>query len=271
MAHSKRLLWPTPQALGLEISEGNEEVADHCASLVSTHAPSATHAVQTLFDRDERFSESLLHLGQQRLQKLEGEGDTGLDNHGPRPLFDSASAIHEYLSGKTHFMLDWLRQRTQFSKEDRARYIAKVASCRRKREEYTANTGRLKTALKEVEAKTIAIKAAAARCQKENVALRAELLSTANRQRDQAEEERLHQEMREIEASIAEGHTLNWEAVSALSSKEHDLVMERHKIALLQVELGELKLFMDDLKSSSNFASQTAEQLGVSRTAEEVK
>jgi len=82
---------------------------------------------------------------------------------------------------------------------------------------------------------------------KANLAVRSQLDDPMQREHDEAEAKELQDELSQMQEEIAQGHRDKLEWSKKLYPKEHQLHMERHKISLLQVELGELKVLLEDV------------------------
>ena len=189
-------------------------------------------------------SEAQLRLGKHKLAK---EGTVWSNN-----VYDSATAIKEFLMKKTGALEKWLISRTQFTQSDRQKYLNRVEEVKKKREEYEANRVALEEGLKKVEQ---TIKKEAKKVDTEtklNEELRDKLDDPTARTEDKALEKKLMADTTAVQASIGvkKREYLQWQM--KLYPKEHELHMERHKISMLQVELGELKVLLEDIEHASD-------------------
>merc|ERR1719473_2026348 len=130
---------------------------------------------------------------------------------------------------KTGALEKWLISRTQFTQSDRQKYLNRVEEEKIKKE------------VKKVDTET-----------KLNEELRDKLDDPTARTEDKALEKKLQDDLMTIQKNIGDkkGEYLQWQM--KLYPKEHELHMERHKISMLQVELGELKVLLEDIEHASD-------------------
>jgi len=162
-------------------------------------------------------------------------------------FYNSADAIVDFMQSKTSALEEWLIARTQFTQSDREKYLKRVEEVKKKREEYEQNKKHLnkqfstiEKTISELEKKQVVLKTA-------NTELRGKLDDPMQREHDEAEAKELQDELQNMQEEIAQGHRDKLEWSKKLYPKEHQLHMERHKISLLQVELGELKVLLEDV------------------------
>merc|ERR1712166_302366 len=80
-----------------------------------------------------------------------------------------------------------------------------------------------------------------------NVGLRKKLNDPSGRVHDEDLAKKLMADLESIQTEIGKGHMLKLAWSTKLYPLEHKLHMERHAISLLQVELGELKVLLEDV------------------------
>ena len=61
-----------------------------------------------------------------------------LATHSP-VVYDSATAITQFLQNKTSALEKWLISRTKFTQQDREKYLKRVEQVKKQREEYEIN------------------------------------------------------------------------------------------------------------------------------------
>ena len=74
-----------------------------------------------------------------------------------------------------------------------------------------------------------------------------QLHKPGQREHDEKLAKELQESLDRIQEDIAQGHTDKFEWSRKLYPKEHELNLHRHSIRLLQVELGELKILMNNV------------------------
>lgn len=162
-------------------------------------------------------------------------------------VYNSADAIVDFMSGKTSALEEWLIARTQFTQSDREKYLKRVEEVKKKREEYEMNKKHLVKQLSGIEKSISDYEKKRDVLTKANLAVRSQLDDPMQREHDEAEAKELQDELSQMQEEIAQGHRDKLEWSKKLYPKEHQLHMERHKISLLQVELGELKVLLEDV------------------------
>jgi Ca2+-binding EF-hand superfamily protein len=171
--------------------------------------------------------------------------------------YDSAGATRRFLQAKTSALERWLIARTQFTQQDRARYLARVEEVKAKRQEYDENRRILREQLAETQAKIGEARGTADRGEQANRRARAQLADPTERRHDEATMRALQDELDEVQKKIEVGHREKLDLSKTLFPKEHALSLERHKISLLQVELGELKVLLDDVHHHKDVEERT--------------
>merc|ERR1711907_221423 len=90
-----------------------------------------------------------------------------------------------------------------------------------------------------------------------NAILRDKLDDPTQRKHDEAMEKQLQDELEKCQEDIAQGHRDKLEWSKKLYPMEHKLHMERAKVSLLQVELGELKVLLEDVHHHDDVEART--------------
>jgi hypothetical protein len=174
-------------------------------------------------------------------------GDAEDDVCDPR-VYDSSTEIARFLQTKTSALEEWLISRTQFTQQDRERYLTRVEEVKTKRAEFVDNEGELGQQLEALSSRIETREADFRRIREENVKIRKNLNVEHERVHDEAQERALVDELAAIHREIAEGHNRKLDWAKRLYPREHELHLSRHQIGLLQVELGELKILLENVK-----------------------
>lgn len=162
--------------------------------------------------------------------------------------YDSAAAIVDFLTTKTSAMEKWLIKRTQFTKKDRESYLSRVEDVKKKREEYEVNMQHLAGQTMLVQKKVREVDRKYDQAKLVNIQLRDKLDDPSKRVHDEAKAKKLEEDIATIQTEIETGHKERLEWSKRLYPKNHELHLQRHKIRLLQVELGELMILVEDVK-----------------------
>lgn len=205
------------------------------------------HDIRVMWVEDFAFAGTLSNGGSRYMRELQGAAQGKLKQ---KPIFNSGAAVREYLDDKMDLLAQWLIERTKFTEADRKKYTDKIQEVRRKREEYEANQIILTKELEEVSKKSKEMTGMIGKVEQENVEMRAALSNPTDRAHDKAEEKELNDALGDCMVAISEGQKEKFSVSGVLFKKEHELVLERHKISNLQVELGELKIILEDLDAS---------------------
>jgi len=202
---------------------------------------------------DAQQSVDMMRISKERLKKYKIAEPNSVFSP---VVYNSADAIVDFMQGKTSALEEWLIARTQFTQSDREKYLKRVEEVKKKREEYEQNKKHLtkqfstiEKAITELEKKQVTLKSA-------NKSLRAKLDDPMQREHDEKEAKDLQDELQNMQEEIAQGHRDKLEWSKKLYPKEHQLHMERHKISLLQVELGELKVLLEDVHHHEDVESR---------------
>jgi hypothetical protein len=186
-------------------------------------------------------------------------------------LYDSADASFQFLQGKTSALEQWLISRTQFTQHDRERYMKRVELARQKRDEYDENRVLLNGVLVSTGRKMGELEAAVRDEEERNAKIREGLASsgTAIAGSSREAEQQLEREISAVQEEISAGQMEKFAAARALYPKEHELQVQRHAISLLQVELGELKILLEDVNNhtDADAARRTQQQLDAAALA----
>merc|ERR1719240_264757 len=214
----------------------------------------------------------MMDVSKERLKKYKMEGDAALKAQGDpnlakarsqksssvfsQAVFNSAEAILEFMQNKTSALEEWLIARTQFTQEDKMKYMKRVEQVKAKRQEYEANKKELTKQFANIEKKISELEKRHATLKSENQDYRKKLSDPLAREHDEAEAKLLQEELQQMQEDIAQGHRDKLEWSKKLYPKEHQLHMERHKISLLQVESGELKVLLEDVHHHADVESR---------------
>jgi len=225
-----------------EIMQSLGELRDFCERSRSNVALDAQHTME------------LTRLAKDRLRKYkQGEEGTVFNP----VVYDSAGAIIEFMKNKTSALEEWLIKRTQFTQSDREKYLKRVEDVKKKREEYEANKLALEKQLVDVEKKIGSLEKKFSDATAKNATLRTKLDDPTQRKHDEVVEKQLQADLEQIQEDIAQGHRDKLEWSKKLYPMEHKLHLERAKVSLLQVELGELKVLLEDVKHHEDVESRT--------------
>jgi len=215
-----------------EIMQSLGELRDFCERSRSNVALDAQHTME------------LTRLAKDRLRKYK----TGEEGTVYSPVvYNSSQAVIEFMKNKTSALEEWLIKRTQFTQSDREKYLKRVEDVKKKREEYDANKIALEKQLVDTEKKITSIDKKYADAITKNAAIREKLDDPTQRKHDEATEKALQDELEQIQEDIAQGHRDKLEWSKKLYPMEHAMNLERAKVSLLQVELGELKVLLEDV------------------------
>merc|ERR1719163_1734973 len=219
-----------------------KEVAEVMQSLNAVLEFSNTTVESTA--QDYANAQEMTRLSKERLQRYqEGRKGTVFNPE----VYDSATAIHQFLQNKTSALEQWLISRTQFTQADREKYLKRVEEVKKVRETFEINLIELTKQLDVVSKKMKKLGKQAHEAKKINVDLRKKLNDPTQRVHDEAKAKELMARLESIQTEISKGHMLKLEWSRKLYPLEHKLHMERHAISLLQVELGELKVLLEDV------------------------
>jgi len=163
----------------------------------------------------------------------------------------------EFMQSRTSALEEWLIQRTQFTQNDREKYLKRVEEVKKKREEFEANKIELTKQLGEVEKKIASIDKKYQDFTQKNSVLREKLDDPTQRKHDEELEKKLRNDFVQIQEDIANGHKEKMEWSKKLYPMEHKLHLERAKVSLLQVELGELKVLLEDVHHHADVEKRT--------------
>jgi len=220
-----------------------KEVAEVMQSLNAVLDFSSTTVEST--GQDYANAQEMTRLAKERLARYtEGRKGTVFNP----AVYDSATAIHLFLQNKTSALEQWLISRTQFTQADREKYLKRVEEVKKVRETFEVNMVELVKQQDVVTKKTKKLDKQAHEAKKVNVDLRKKLNDPTNRVHDEAKAKELMAKLEATQEEISNGHMLKLEWSRKLYPLEHKLHMERHAISLLQVELGELKVLLEDVK-----------------------
>merc|ERR1712032_635723 len=128
-------------------------------------------------------------------------------------------------------------KRTQFTQSDREKYLKRV---------------------EDVEKKISSLEKKFTEASAKNVDLRTKLEDPTQRQHDEKVEKALQDDLEQIQEDIAQGHRDKLEWSKKLYPMEHAMNLERAKVSLLQVELGELKVLLEDVHHHEDVEQRTA-------------
>jgi len=220
----------------------------------------ALNAVRTFAEKstqnvavDAQQSVQMMRISKDRLKKHKNPEKNSV--YDPA-VYNSAEAIVDFMQGKTSALEEWLIARTQFTQSDREKYLKRVEEVKKKREEYEANKVELSKQFSIIEKKISEFEKKQESLKKTNAEVRAKLDDPMQRQHNEEEEKQLMLELEKMQEEIAKGHRDKLEWSKKLYPKEHQLHMERHKISLLQVELGELKVLLEDVHHHADVESR---------------
>ena len=185
-------------------------------------------------------------------------------------VYDSATAIANFLQSKTSALEKWLISRTKFTADDRKKYLEAVEQVKEKRAEFEANKIELTQQLEVVEKLIHKEEKKMAKEKEKNDGLRKRMADETQRTHD-AELMKTLGEKRDLHiANIAKGHKLRLKWAQKLYPVENDLALERRKIENLQVELGELKILIENITHHEDVEKRT-EQLAAKAAKAEGK
>merc|ERR1712196_606546 len=205
---------------------------------------------------DTRNTKQFMRMAQDRLgeYKTVEEGDVTVFS---TEVYNSAAAIEEFLESRSSALEQWLIKRTQFTQKDREKYMKRVEDVKKQREEYEANRIALTKQLAEVESKIKSVDKKHKEKLEKNNALRKKLDDPTQRKHDEELEEKLMKDLGDIQEAIAKGHEDKLEWSKKLYPMQHKLHLERAKVSLLQVELGELKVLLEDVHHHEDVEKRT--------------
>merc|ERR1712196_482276 len=234
--------------------EGNADIAEMLQSL--RELADYVDQKRSTVALDTRNTKQFMRMAQDRLgeYKTVEEGDVTVFS---TEVYNSAAAIEEFLESRSSALEQWLIKRTQFTQKDREKYMKRVEDVKKQREEYEANRIALTKQLAEVESKIKSVDKKHKEKLEKNNALRKKLDDPTQRKHDEELEEKLTKDLGDIQEAIAKGHEDKLEWSKKLYPMQHKLHLERAKVSLLQVELGELKVLLEDVHHHEDVEKRT--------------
>ena len=195
--------------------------------------------------KDTNNVNEMTRLAKERLSRYQ-EGDSARGVYSPK-VYDSGSAILAFLKNKTSAMEKWLISRTQFTQQDKKRYLDRVAAVKDQRTEFEENIKALSGQMDIVHKKTKELTKKFEAESEINKKVKAQLHQPDKREHDEKLAKELEARLQVIQKGIADGMQEKFALMQPLYAKEHELGLQRSSIRMLQVELGELKILMNNV------------------------
>eukprot|EP00941_MAST-03F_sp_MAST-3F-sp1_P001802 g1802.t1 len=177
-------------------------------------------------------------------------------------VYDASTASLHFLKAKTSALEEWLISRTRFTQKDREKYIQRVEAAKAKREEYDENKALLEGELMTTKRKMETQSQLSTAAEDLNVNLRKKLSDAGNSKvMEDTMATSLQKKLRKIQEEISDLQMKKLKVARSLYPKQHELQQQRHAISLLQVELGELKILLEDVNAAIDTDATTNENM----------
>merc|ERR1712166_660856 len=175
-----------------EIMQSLGELRDFCERSRSNVALDAQHTME------------LTRLAKDRLRKYkQGEEGTVFNP----VVYDSAQAIMDFMKNKTSALEEWLIKRTQFTQNDREKYLKRVEDVKKQREEFEENITELGKQTFVVEKKQKELQKKFDSESATNKEIMDKLHMPGQREHDDKLAKELQAELDSLQTQIADGHT----------------------------------------------------------------
>eukprot|EP00941_MAST-03F_sp_MAST-3F-sp1_P000639 g639.t1 len=187
-------------------------------------------------------------LSVERLTKYKGATSGSGNSVFHQDCYNAGKAAFTFLQTKTSALEKWLIARTHFATGDREKYLKRVNEVKEIREEFAENAIVLAGELKDCRESVVEMEGKYEREKARNEKLRSQLTNPQERKENTETARELVENIKKIQKEITSGKQtrLNWE--KKLYPKTHQLNLERHKIRMLQVELGEIMILLENVK-----------------------